>query len=122
MQYSPRVLGGRITVSALAGLAVTALCACGPGGSGYGCTGSTCTAMFDGSGSLDMSDQLGRGATVKVSDIRSGAVTVRVDGARATAVRGQPVEVGRLRITLRGVKGKSVMLRVVGSGLAGRGG
>lgn len=114
------MLPGRI-VGAGVGLAVTALGACGPGGSGYGCTGQTCKATFDGSGSLDMSDQLGRGATVKVSDIRPGAVTVGVDGARATVVRGWPVQVGRLRITLRGVEGNRVTLRVLGSGQLGRG-
>lgn len=106
----------RITSGAAVALAILVLGGCGPGGSGYGCTGRTCKATFDGAAWLDMSDQLGKGATVKVSDIRASSVLVRGGEASAVAVRGRPLQLGRLRITLQQVNGHRVTLRVVSSG------
>ena len=106
---------GCITTGAAAGLAALALGACGSGGSGYGCTGRTCKATFENPGSLDMTDQLGHGATIRVRGVLADRVTVSVGRMTATARRGRPVQVGRLRITPQRIEGQRVTLRVVAS-------
>ena len=53
----------------LALLVVMPLTACGGGGDGFGCTGETCKASFDGPGRQDLS-----------SDLDDEQVTMRVVG------------------------------------------
>jgi hypothetical protein len=97
----------------LAGLAITA---CGAGGSGYGCSGNTCTATFDGAASQEMSSELGDGAEVAVSDIGKDSVTVGVGGSTDKLVTGETKMLDPLRITLESIEGESVTLKVVRAG------
>ena len=104
----------------ICGVAVLALAGGGCGGgeeSGFGCggsgTGRTCTASFYGTGSQDLSSQLGGGATVDLKEIRDRSVVVQVGGSKATLVPGRSAAVGRLELALRKVADDSATLTVM---------
>lgn len=86
----------------------------GAGGNGYGCTGHTCTASFQGPGEQDMSPNLGKGATVRVVTIDGSSATVRVAGKDAKLVKDEPQRVAGYEVTLTKADGDDVTLRVVG--------
>ena len=105
----------RTTVALLCALALLALGACGGGdGDGYGCTGSTCRATFEGPGEQDLSSDLGDGATVEVVTVDQGSVTARIAGKDAKLVTNEEQRVGSYDVTLRKIDGDNVTLRVVG--------
>jgi hypothetical protein len=95
-------------------LAATALAGCGgPGGSGYGCQGNSCTATFDGTGSQDLSSELGGDANVEVRDINGDTVSVEAAGQEHNLKVGDTQSFGPLEITLESADGDSASLRVV---------
>src|SRR4051812_2501143 len=95
-------------------LAALALSACGgPGGSGYGCTGNTCTATFDGTGTQDLSSELGDGAKIEVRDITGNTVNVVAQGTEHNLKAGSTERFGSLKITLEAADGESATLKVV---------
>ena len=100
---------------ALLGALVLLSTGCGGGGDGFGCTGETCKAEFDGPGEQDLSSELGDGATVEVVTVDGDSVTARIAGADAKLVKGEAQRVAGYRVTLTEVDGEDVTLRVVGS-------
>jgi hypothetical protein len=97
-------------------LVAVALPACGgPGGSGYGCNGGTCTATFDGTGSQDLSSELGDGAKIEVNDITGDTVNVSAQGTEHNLKTGSTENFGSLKITLESADGDSATLKVVKS-------
>src|SRR3954470_13636245 len=100
----------------LTALVAVALSACGgPGGSGYGCSGGTCTATFDGTGTQDLSSELGDGAKVEVRDITGNTVDVAAQGTEHNLKTGETQDFGSLKITLESADGDSATLKVVKS-------
>ena len=99
-----------LSLAALAGLVAAG---CGPGGNGFGCQGQVCTATYDGSGSQDLSSELGQGATVAVKHIGQGTAVVSAGGATRTLGLGHPARMGTLRVTLKKADGDSATLRIV---------
>jgi hypothetical protein len=95
-------------------LMVLPLTACGGGGDGFGCTGETCKASFDGPGKQDLSSELGSGATVQVVTIDAGSVTARIAGQDAKLVKDEAQQVGGYGVTLTELDDEQVALRVVG--------
>lgn len=89
-------------------------CGGGPGGDGFGCTGKTCTASFQGPGEQDLSSELGPDATVRVETVDGGSATVEIAGKNAKLVTGEPQRVGGYEVTLTEVDGQDVSVRVVG--------
>ncbi len=93
---------------------VLPLAGCGSGSeaSGFGCTGRTCKANFQGPGEQDLSSELGAGATVAVE---TESVTARVAGRDVKLVKGEaPQRVGAYDVSLIEVSGEDVSVRVVG--------
>jgi hypothetical protein len=92
-------------------VAATALSACGRTYS-YHCTEQGCTASFQGPGELDLADA--RGPLIEVAGIGDGpSVTVRVDGTNATLLEDKPRRVEQWVLTLTGLQGENVTLRIV---------
>jgi len=105
----------RGALSLLCALAVLTLVACGGGGGdGFGCTGSTCTASFQGPGEQDLSEELGAGATVELLTVGAGSATVRVAGRKARLVKNRERSVAGYMVTLTEVDGEDVALRIAG--------
>ena len=98
----------------LGALVVLPLAACGSGGDGFGCTGKTCKASFDGPGEQDLSSELGAGATVEVVTVDAGSVTARIAGQDAKLVQDEAQQVAGYRVTLTELDDEQVALRVVG--------
>lgn len=93
------------------------LAGCGSGSeeSGFGCTGRTCKASFQGPGEQDLSSKLGSGATVAVETVDGDSVTARVAGREVKLVKGEaPQRAGAYDVSLTEVSGEDVSLRVVG--------
>ena len=107
----------RGALSLLCALAVLTLVACGGGGGGgdgFGCTGSTCTASFQGPGEQDLSEELGAGATVELLTVGAGSATVRVAGRKARLVKNRERSVAGYMVTLTEADGEDVALRITG--------
>lgn len=95
-------------------LSAAAVAACGSvGGSGYGCQGNTCTATFQGTGSQDLSSQLGNGAKLDLRDIDGNTANLRANGTEHNFKVGETQSFGRLRVTLQKVDGDSATFKVV---------
>ena len=78
-------------------LAILPVAACGGGGAdGFGCTGHTCKASFQGPGKQDLSSELGSGATVEVVTVDAGSVTARIAGKDAKLALKQAQSVAGL--------------------------
>jgi hypothetical protein len=87
---------------------------CGdPGGSGFGCQGNVCTACYDGTGSQDLSSQLGPGTKIEVRKIGDGTAVVAAGGATRALRLGQAARLDGMRITLKQADGDSATLRIV---------
>jgi hypothetical protein len=96
-------------------LAVLPVAACGGGGGdGFGCTGHTCKASFQGPGKQDLSSELGSGATVEAVTVDAGSVTARIAGQDAKLVLKEAQSVAGYDVTLTRADGEDVDLRVVG--------
>ena len=94
--------------------ALLPLAACGDGGGdGFGCTGHTCKASFQGPGKQDLSSELGSGATVEVVTVDAGSVTARIAGHDAKLALKEAQMVAGYDVTLTRVHGEDVDLRVV---------
>ncbi len=119
---SPGALAGTLAAMSLrsmpaAALVALALAACGgPGGSGYGCSGNTCTATFDGTGSQDLSSQLGDGAKLDLRDINGDTANMRANGTEHNFKVGETQSFGDLHVTLQQIDGNSATFKVVKSG------
>ena len=97
-------------------LAALTLPACGGGGGdAYGCNGHVCKATFQGPGALDLSERLGKGATVEVVAVDGASATVRIAGRDAKLVRDERQRVAGYDVTLSEVHGDDVTLRIVGT-------
>lgn len=102
-------------VALLCTLAVLPLAACGGGGGdGFGCSGRSCTASFQGPGEQDLSSKLGKGATVSVETIDGRSVTGRIAGKDVKLVTDELQRVEGYDVTLTDVDGEDVSIRVVG--------
>ena len=96
-------------------LAVLSLVGCGGGGGdGFGCTGRTCTATFQGAGEQDLSSSLGDDATVEVLTLDVDSVTARIAAQDVTLAKGRTQRVAGYDVTLTTVDGEDVSLRIVG--------
>jgi hypothetical protein len=105
----------RRRLALLGALAVLPLAACGGGGGdGFGCTGDTCKASFQGPGEQDLSSDLGDGANIEVVTVDGDSVTARIAGQDAKLVKNEAQRVAGYRVTLTEVDGEDVTLRVVG--------
>jgi hypothetical protein len=98
----------------LCALAALLVAACGGGGDGFGCTGHTCKATFQGPGRQDLSSELGSGATVEVVTVDAGSVTARIAGQDAKLALKAARSVAGYDVTLTRIDGEDVDLRVVG--------
>jgi hypothetical protein len=98
----------------LSALGALSLSACGGGGDGFGCTGHTCKASFQGPGEQDLSSNLGSGAKVEVVTVDGSSVTARIAGKDAKLVKDEAQRVGGYTVTLTEADGENVSLRVVG--------
>jgi hypothetical protein len=85
----------------------------GSGGNGFGCQGNVCTASYSGTGSQDLSSELGPGTKIEIRDIGKGTAVVRAGGVTRALRVGRRTRMGTLRITLRKADGDSATLRVV---------
>ncbi len=94
-------------------VAALSLASCDDGGDGFGCTGATCRATFQGTGEQDLSSRLGKGATVEVVSVADAAAIVRVAGREATLEQDEPKRIGRFEVTLSSIDGDDVTLRIV---------
>jgi|tagenome__1003787_1003787.scaffolds.fasta_scaffold20353054_3 hypothetical protein len=102
--------------SLAAALVAVLLAGCGGGGgSGYGCTGNTCTATFDGTGSQDLRSDLGDDAEIDVRDISGDTVNIAAAGTEHNLKVGETQDFGPLKITLKAADGESATVRVVKS-------
>lgn len=100
------------TIAGVAG-AIVALAGCGGSAdSGYGCTGDTCTASFDGPGSQDLSHELGSGSRVEIKSVEGMAVAVAVGDDKRTLRRGQRATLGHVLVRVTEVDGSKVKLRL----------
>lgn len=91
-----------------------AVAACGGvGGSGYGCQGNTCTATFQGTGSQDLSSQLGDGAKLDLRDLNGDTASLRANGTEHNFKVGETQSFGPFRVTLQRVDGDSATFKVV---------
>jgi hypothetical protein len=96
-------------------LAALPVAACGGGGGdGFGCTGHTCKASFQGPGKQDLSSELGSGATVEIVTVDDGSVTARIAGHDAKLALKQAQSVAGYDVTLTRIDGEDVGVRVVG--------
>jgi hypothetical protein len=107
-------MGARLSLAAVVVAFVIAGCG-GAGGSGYGCTGDTCTATFDGTGSQDLSSELGDDAEIDVRDIDGDTVNIAVGGTEHNLKVGDTQGFGPLKITLKAADGDSATVRIVKS-------
>lgn len=108
----------RSSLALLCIVAVMPLAACGGDdidGDGFGCTGHTCKATFDGPGKQDLSSELGPGATVQITNVDKNSVIGLVAGQNVKLIENDPQRVGDYRVTLTEVDGEHVTLRVVRS-------
>ncbi len=80
-------MSSRRAVALLGCMSSLSIAACGAGGDGFACTGSTCKASFQGTGEQDLSSLLGEGATVEIRSVADAAAVVRVAGREATIER-----------------------------------
>lgn len=103
----------RSSLALLCIVVVALLAACGGDGDGFGCTGHTCKATFDGPGKQDLSSELGSGATVQITNVDEKSVIGLVGGQNVKLVENDPQRVGDYRVTLTEVDGEHVTLRVV---------
>lgn len=105
----------RRRVALLSCIAALSIAGCGgAGGDGYGCTGRTCVASFQGPGEQDLSYELGKGATVQVVTVDGASATVRVAGQNAKLLKDNPQLVGAFEVTLTETAGDRVTLRIRG--------
>ena len=84
----------------------------GASGDAYGCSSGVCTATFDGSGSQDLSDELGAGATLQLEDVTGQTAVVTVAGRDAKLTKGDQQQVGGFLVKLEQVDGDGATIEM----------